>query len=65
MTYSIIFFQNERELGRSPWDRGLTAAKQHAKDYMPIHKADRVEIRDENGTLVFHHPRTLKNANRT
>jgi hypothetical protein len=62
MIYKIIFTRGERVLGGTPWDKGLEAAKQHAKDYMKIHNADRVEVRDDNDVLVFHHPRTLGRA---
>jgi hypothetical protein len=56
MTYSIIFYANGRELGSSPWDRGLDAAKEHAK------AADRVEVRDDRGALVFQFPRAVSPA---
>lgn len=62
MIYTIRFVKDERILGETPWDSGLDKAKIHAKDHMAIHKADRVEVRDEDNTLVFHYPRTLKNA---
>lgn len=63
MPYNIIFFRDERELGNTPWDGSLTSAKLHAKDYLLIHKATRVEVRnDETGDLLFHHPRTIKPA---
>ncbi len=62
MVYDIIFLREERVLSSIPWDKGLQSAKTHAKDYIAIRQADRVEVRDESGTLVFHHPRTLRRA---
>jgi hypothetical protein len=62
MTYNIIFMKGERILGERPWSAGLDAAKNHAQEHMVIRNADRVEVRDENGVLLFHHPRTLHGA---
>lgn len=65
MVYNIIFMRGERTLGSTPWDKGFETAKAHAMDHMTINKADRVEVRDDNGYLMFHHPRTLRYAQRT
>lgn len=60
MIYSIIFSKSGREFGRTSWDAGLDSAKKHAETHMKIQGADRVEVRDENGVLVFQMPRTLR-----
>jgi hypothetical protein len=60
MTYKIVFMSGERVIGTSLWDGTLDSAKQRAKDYMPIQKANRVEVRnDDDNTLLFQYPRTL------
>ena len=57
--YKVIFMKGERIIGSAPWNKGQNSAKQHALDFLRIINADRVEVRDENDTLVFQHPRTL------
>jgi hypothetical protein len=59
MKYKIIFMVGERVLGSHPWDQALDSAKQHALDFLPVINAHRVEVRDENDIVVFHHTRTL------
>lgn len=60
--YKITWFRNERPLGTTPWDKSFAKAKEHAVAFIPIHKATRVEIRDDNDGLVFSHPRTVSKA---
>lgn len=60
MICDIIFFKHGRELGRMHWDHSLEAAKQQAISHAKIQDADRVEIRDEAGGLLFQHPRTVR-----
>lgn len=60
MIFDIIFLRRGREIGRTPWDRGLESAKQHAKEQLLVRDVDRVEVRDENGDLQFQLPRTLR-----
>lgn len=62
MIYTIRFMRDEIVLGETPWDSGLGEAKTHAREHMEINQADRVEVRDESGSLVFQHPRALRNA---
>lgn len=59
MPYNIIYLRAEKKLGNTPWNNSLEKAVEHAKFQMNVHKADRVEIRDDCGALVFHYPRTL------
>ena len=59
MIYNIIYMRAERQIGGTPWDQGLEKAKEHAKLQMAAQNADRVEIRDDTGALVFHYPRML------
>lgn len=60
MAHNIIFIRSGKEIGKTPWNLGFEKAKDHALFNMKVHNADRVEIRDDNGKLVFHHPRTLQ-----
>ena len=58
MKYKVIFIVGERVLGSHTWLIGLDSAKQHGLDFLPVINADRVEVRDENDIVVFHHTRT-------
>ena len=58
MKYKAIFMVGEKVLGSHTWVIGLDSAKQHAMDFLPVINADRVEVRDEKGIVVFHHTRT-------
>ncbi len=64
MTYEIRFLKHDALLGATPWDGGLDSAKQHAREHFKIQQnakgATRVEVRDENGNLVFGLPRALR-----
>ena len=60
MVYSIHFFRGGMELGSTPWDKGLEAGKKHAETHMNIKGADRVEVRNDAGAIVFHFPRVLR-----
>lgn len=43
------------------WEEILfESAKEHARTVVENGLADRVEIRDDGGNLVFHYPRTLR-----
>ena len=62
MQYRVNWFVGEREVGSTPFS-SLSTAKSHAMEHFPAKQmqsgVDRVEVRDEDGKLVFHHPRTL------
>ena len=58
MKYKVIFIAGERVLGSHTWVIGLDSAKQHALDFLQVINADRVEVRDENDIVVFHHTST-------
>lgn len=62
MVYTIKFMRHGRVMGDTPWGLGLNEAKEHALSHMRLYRADRVEVRDKGGVLVFQHPRTLKNG---
>lgn len=49
----IVFWQGDRKLREMVWDLGLESAKYYAGAYKAIRKADRVEVRNEAGELVF------------
>ena len=60
MPYRIIFLAGGKEVGATLWAGGLVSAKQHAEDHMGINAsqrgATRVEVRAEDGTLLFARP---------
>ena len=62
MQYRVKWFVGEREVGSTPFS-SLSTAKSHAMEHFPAKQmqsgVDRVEVRDEDGKLVFHQPRTL------
>jgi hypothetical protein len=60
MIYRIIFRKDGRELGSTPWDKGLPSAKRHARDQLPIqktmHGATSAVVTDEDGRVVYTFP---------
>ena len=63
MAYTVIWMSKERRVGETPFSSRNLALK-HAKDHFPAQQnswgVDRVEVRDEADTLIFHHPRMLR-----
>lgn len=51
--YTIMFLLDERIQRSISWDTGLEPAMRYARDHMAIRKADRVEVWDDDGTVVF------------
>jgi hypothetical protein len=64
MNYSILRFVGGRPTGDSEtWtDHPLDAVNDHARQIVKTGLADRVEVRDGNGKLVFQWPRTVSRA---
>ena len=63
MPYVISYMQNGGSLiGSEAWPRGFEEAKAHAKKAVLVGTAERVEIRDEGGSLVYHYPRVMRPA---
>jgi hypothetical protein len=63
MSYTISYLRRGRdEIGSERWQRGLEEAKAHAKKAVLVGTAERAEIRDESGALVFHYPRITERA---
>ena len=58
MKYKVVFMVREKVLGSHSWDQALDSAKQHAMDFLPVIKADRAEVRDQNDVVIFHYTRT-------
>ena len=56
MAYTISYLQNSLETGSEHWTDTLAAAQDRARTAVALGAADRVEVRDETGSLVFHHP---------
>ena len=52
-SYTILFIRDGRAIRQFRWESGLASAETYARNHMAIRKADRVEIRDEKGALLF------------
>ena len=57
MTYNIGYFVNSRLTATESWDGTFSAAQEMARKAVESGTAERVEIRESDGALVFHHPR--------
>jgi len=57
MAYDLVYIQNAREVGRAPVTGKLREAMATAEGLVDSGEHERVEIRDEENKLVFHHPR--------
>lgn len=62
MPYTVHYLVNSRETGSEEWDGFLFLAHAHARQSVAKGVADRVEIRNQAGSLVFQHPRVLSRA---
>ena len=62
MPYTLVYIQKEKVSGTEPWPGKLIDAQDHAHKAIANGAADRVEIRDGNGELVFRHPRAGRRA---
>jgi hypothetical protein len=62
MAYTVVYIQKETVSGTEPWPGKLIDAQDLAHKAVANGAADRVEIRDENGELVFRHPRATRRA---
>jgi hypothetical protein len=60
MTYAIDLLERGRSAATEYWAGGFDAAKEHAENAILTGCAERVEIRDERGKLLFHYPRTMR-----
>jgi hypothetical protein len=56
MTYTIRYFQDGRPTGDEHWTGIYGEAKALAENAVTTGTAERVEILDATGQLVFHHP---------
>lgn len=56
MTYTIRYYQDARPTGDEHWTGIYGEAKALAENAVASGSADRVEILDEAGQLVFQHP---------
>ena len=65
MQYSVIWMRSEKDIHGTPFNK-LGRAVSHARENFPFeHRnsgVDRVEVRDGDGVLLFHHPRTVRDA---
>lgn len=65
MQYRVIWFSRGREVGSTPFN-SKSLAEAHAMEHFPAKQknsgVDRVEVRTEDGRLVFQHPRTVRPA---
>lgn len=56
MTYTIRYYQDARPTGDEHWTGIFGEAKALAENAVGSGTADRVEILDEAGQLLFHYP---------
>jgi hypothetical protein len=50
MVYSIEYFRDTKQIGKTPWDGDLEKTKQVARDGLIRHQADFVRIIDVDGS---------------
>ena len=63
MSYSIDSYLKGELRAKEAWGgMTFTAAQDHAKAMVETGIADRVEVRDEAGQLLFHFPRVTRGA---
>ena len=60
MTYAIDLLQGGRSAVTEYWPQRFDAAKEYAKNAVLTGGAERAEIHDESGELLFYYPRTLR-----
>ena len=61
MEYTLSYIQRGKA-STEAWVGSFAEAKAHAKKAVLLGSADRTEIRDNAGKLVFHYPRVLHHA---
>jgi hypothetical protein len=59
MTYTITYLENSRPTGSEHWAGSFSEAKELAVKAVTTGCAERSEIRDDAGNLMFHHPRVM------
>ena len=57
MAYDLIYIQDTREFGRTPVVGKLREAIASAEELVESGEHERVEIRDKEDKVIFHHPR--------
>gem|GEM_PF-6986801 len=62
MSYAITYIHLGDLVASECWQRGFEEAKAHAKKAVLVGNAQRVEIRDQPGKLVFQYPRVVSPA---
>ena len=62
MTYAIDLLIRGRSAATEYWASRFDDAKVYAKNAVLTGCAERVEIRDESGKLLFHYPRTMRTS---
>jgi hypothetical protein len=63
VAYTINYFKQSRlEWADDPWRGTLEDAQATAENAVASGTAERVEVRNEHGDLVFHYPRTTRRA---
>lgn len=65
MQYRVIWMRSDKDIHGTPFDK-LDRAVSHARENFAFeHRnsgVDRVEVRDRDDVLLFHHPRTVRDA---
>lgn len=62
MAYDLVYIQDAHEVGRAPVVGKLREAMTNAEELVDSGEHERVEIRDEEDRIIFHHPRVTFGA---
>jgi hypothetical protein len=60
MTYAIDLLERGRSAATEYWASGFDSAKEYARNAVVTGCAERAEIRNESGKLLFHYPRITR-----
>ena len=60
MTYAIDLLERGRSAATEYWAGGFDVAMERAKNAVLTGCAERAEIRDESGKVLFHYPRIMR-----
>jgi len=59
-TYKLHYFEGGREVASETWRYSLREAKSKAEEIVAYEFAERVEVRDKTGKLLFDYPQVTR-----
>jgi hypothetical protein len=62
MSYDMVYLKDAQEISREPIGGKLNDAMDQAEDAVRSGRHERVEIRNEDGKVIFCHPRVTFGA---